>query len=204
MKKKETKKRTSIYGQNRQCFMADDGTAYFYEWLNPVTGRYERMTLTAGKEGVTEEIILMLDCMDHDEELKNYYEDKYKDPEFERLRDLYESDLGSETYPNPWNKIFRSGDDPVEIIFDEKKESPDITKVREIIDTKCNERQQNLFFAHFGEGKQLEQIRKEEVAATGKEKKHQAIVNAKNKILQKVADEYGVTPVKRKKVKKKD
>ena len=82
--------------------------------------------------------------------------------------------------------------------------NPDIDRVRRVIDTKCNERQQDLFFAHFGEGRQLEEIRKEEVAATGEEKKLQAVHKAKNKIIRKVADEFGVVPVKRKKTIKKD
>ena len=47
--------------------------------------------------------------------------------------------------------------------------------------------------------KVYEEIRKEEVAATGKEKKLQAILNVKNDIIRKVADEYGVVPVKRRK-----
>ena len=82
---------------------------------------------------------------------------------------------------------------------EKEKDNPDVARVRKVIDTKCNDRQQKLFYAHFGEGKQLEEIRKEEVAATGKEKKLQAILNVKNDIIRKVADEYGVVPVKRRK-----
>ena len=104
----------------------------------------------------------------------------------------------------PWACTgWKPGDDPANILCaDEAEENPDIARVREVIDTKCNERQQNLFFAHFGEGKQLEEIRKEEVAASGKEKKLQAVLNVKNDVIGKVADAFGVTPVKRRRTKK--
>lgn len=205
MKKKETKKRTSSYDQNRQCYMSKDGTAYYYERWNEDYGRYEKIPLTVGLDGITEEIILLLDSMDREEDLGNRYENENKDPLFEVRRERYESELSDEDAVDPWDTVFSVSDDPAEIIFaEEEKVNPDIDRVRRVIDTKCNERQQDLFFAHFGEGRQLEEIRKEEVAATGEEKKLQAVHKAKNKIIRKVADEFGVVPVKRKKTIKKD
>lgn len=193
MKKDASKKRTSSYDPNRQCYLADDGTAYYYERLNPDNGRYERISLTVGQEGITEEIILLLDSMDHDEDLGNRYENENKDPLFEAKRNCYEADPEGEHAADPWEAVSWPGDDPVNILFaEEVEENPDIARVREIIDTKCNERQQNLFFSHFGEGKQLEQIRKEEVAASGREKSSQAILNVKNDLLHKVAVVFGV------------
>ena len=202
---KNTKKRTSSYDQNRQCYMSKDGTAYYYERWNEEYGRYEKISLTIGKDGITEEIILFLDSMDREEDLGNRYENENKDPLFEAKRERYESDLRGEDAVDPWDIVFSASDDPAEIIFaEEEKVHPDIARVRRVIDTKCNERQQNLFYAHFGEGRQLEEIRKEEMAATGEDKKLQAVHNVKNKIIRKVADEFGVVPVKRKKTIKKD
>ena len=206
MKKNESKKRRSSFSKKRPCYMADDGTAYFYEWLNPETNRYERIPLTVGRDGITEEIILLLDSMDHAEDLNNRYEDDLKDPDFEMERDAYERNpCGMDIGGDPFAKIIREENDPANIVCKEKQETqenPDITRVREIINTKCNVRQQDLFFAHFGEGKQLEQIRQEEVAATGKEKSRQAILNVKNDVIRKVAKAYGVTPAKRRKATK--
>ena len=202
---KNTKKRTSSYDQNRQCYMAKDGTAYYYERWSEEQGRYERIPLTVGKDGITEEIILLLDSMDREEDLNNRYANDNKDPNFEAKRERFESDPSGDDVVNPWDTISSKSNDPTEIFFGEKeKEKPDIAKVRKVIDTKCNERQENLFYAHFGEGRQLEEIRKEEVAATGKEKKLQAILNVKNDIIRKVADEFGVAPVKRRKTRKKE
>ena len=199
----DSKKRTSSYDPNRQCYLADDGTAYYYERLNTETGRYERIPLTVGKDGITEEIILLLDSMDHDEDLGNRYENENKDSLFEAKRNRYEADPEGEDATDPWDTVSRPGDDPANILCaDEVEENQDIARVREVIDTKCNERQQNLFFSHFGEGKQLEEIRKEEVAASGKEKKLQAVLNVKNDVIGKVADAFGVTPVKRRRTRK--
>ena len=78
MKKKETKKRTSSYDQNRQCYMSKDGTAYYYERWNEDYGRYEKIPLTVGLDGITEEIILLLDSMDREEDLGNRYENENK------------------------------------------------------------------------------------------------------------------------------
>lgn len=205
MRNNETKKkkRTSNYDPNRQCYLANDGTAYYYERFNPDTGRYERIPLAVGKDGITEEIILLLDSMDHDEDLGNRYENEHRDPEFEAERISFEAAPSGEGATNPWNRISRPEDDPAEIICaEDKPENPDIARVRGVIDTKCNERQQNLFFSHFGMGKQLEEIRKEEVAASGKEKKLQAVLNVKNDVIGKVAGAFGVTPVKRRRTKK--
>ena len=205
MGNKETKKRTSSFDHNRQCYMAKDGTAYYYERWSEEQGRYERIPLTVGKDGITEEIILLLDSMDREEDLNNRYANDNKDPNFEAKRERFESDPSGDDVVNPWDTISSKSNDPAEIIFGEKeKENPDIVKVRKVIDTKCNERQENLFYAHFGQGRQLEEIRKEEVAATGKEKKLQAILNVKNDIIRKVADEFGVAPVKRRKTRKKE
>ena len=203
MGNKETKKRTSNFDTNRHCYMAKDGTAYYYERWSEEYGRYERIPLTVGKDGITEEIILLLDSMDKEEDLNNRYANDNKDPKFEAQRDRFESDPCGDDAVNPWDTVASENDDPVEIVVGEKeKDNPDVARVRKVIDTKCNDRQQNLFFAHFGEGRQLEEIRKEEVAATGKEKKLQAILNVKNDIIRKVADEYEVVPIKRRKRRK--
>lgn len=202
-KNEGTRKRRSSYDPNRQCYMSADGTAYYYERLDPDTGRYERILLTVGRDGITEEIIRLLDSMDHDEDLGNRYENENKDALFEAKRNRYEADPDSEDAVDPWDTVSRPGDDPADILCaDEKKENPDIARVREVIDNSCNERQQNLFFSHFGEGKQLEEIRREEVAASGKEKKLQDVLNVKNDVLRKVADALGVTRVKHRRTKK--
>lgn len=200
---RKEKKRTSSYDANRQCYMASDATAYFYERWNSEIEQYERIPLTVGKDGITQEIILLLDSMDHDEDLGNRYARENTDPLFDARRNRYEADPDGDDAVDPWDTVSRPEDDPANVVCgQEVPENPDIARVREVIETKCNERQRNLFFAHFGECKQLEEIRKEEVEISGKEKKLQAIVNVKNDVIGKVADAFGVTPVKRRRTKK--
>ena len=76
--------------------------------------------------------------------------------------------------------------------------------VRRIINEDCTEAQQELFYSHFGEGTQLEEIRQTEVEQTGKLPTAQAMTNRKNKIIDKVAKSFGVERVKRRKSAKQD
>ena len=68
------------------------------------------------------------------------------------------------------------------------------------MDEDLTKEQQDLYFQHFGMGKQLEEIRQEEIAVTGRDKSLQSVGNRKNKIIKKVAKRvFGVEPIKRKK-----
>ena len=88
--------------------------------------------------------------------------------------------------------------------MEEPSENPVIAKVRNVVETQFTPEQQDLFYKHFGQGKQLEEIRKEEVAATGKEKSPQSVLNRKKKMLAKVAKQvFGTEPVKHSKNSKK-
>ena len=61
-----------------------------------------------------------------------------------------------------------------------------------------------MFYSHFGEGTQLEEIRRTEVEHTGKLPTAQAMTNRKNKIIDKVAKSFGAERVKRRKSSKQD
>ena len=79
-----------------------------------------------------------------------------------------------------------------------------MAQVRRIINEGCTEAQQELFYSHFGEGTQLEEIRQTEAEQTGKLPTAQAMTNRKNKIIDKVAKSFGVERVKRCKSSKQD
>ena len=88
---------------------------------------------------------------------------------------------------------------------DEQPENPDLAKVRKSVDEDLTDDQRDLYYDHFGIGKQLEEIRQEEVAESGKDKSLQSVLNRKNKIIAKVAHRaFGAEPVKRNKTKKED
>jgi hypothetical protein len=60
------------------------------------------------------------------------------------------------------------------------------------IRTELTEEQQNLFFAHYGEGKYLEDVRREEEAATGKKVTKQAVHGRWDRIVVKTCRHFGL------------
>ena len=74
---------------------------------------------------------------------------------------------------------------------DDAPEHSDIEKVLAFIET-LTPAQQDLLYAHLGERKFLEDIRREEEAATGKRITKQAMHNRWNKIIAKACKYFGV------------
>lgn len=202
MKKKETKSRKSHFNSNRPCYLSADGKFYCYEVYDFETDRVVTQRLEIGKD-LSTEWTLFLDETDHDEDLNDRYQEELKDPLFAAKVNSFKSNPNDEDAFDPWDMIADKKGSPETVLLAEPEpENPDAAKVREVIDTKCNQRQQALFFSHFGELEQLEQIRQEEVAKDGKEKSLQSIVNVKNDVIKKAADALGVVPVERRKSKK--
>jgi hypothetical protein len=187
------------YNENRDCFISKDGKYLCYVTTDlatrrPVTYKYE-----IGKDGITEELTVFIDELNYQEDLADRYYSEAKDPFFEKSRQKYAQDPGSEEAIDPWDMLSRPEDDPT-VEKNEEPENPDCKKVRKAIEENLTEDQKDLFFDHFGMDIQLEEIRKREVHISGKEKSLQSVLNRKNKIIKKVADRaFGVEPVKRKK-----
>lgn len=203
-KSKENKKRKSGYNPSRPCYLSSDGKYYCYrQWDDNIKQEVE-VRYEVGKGDFTIEWTLFLDETDYEQDQVDRKEEDLKDKVFEARRKRYESDPNAEDAVDPWDTIPDKGADPAEAVdAEEEQENPDIAKVREVVDTQFTDDQQELFFSHFGEGKQLEQIRQEEVAESGKEKTLQSVLNRKNKMIKKVAKQaFGVEPVKRRKTKK--
>lgn len=79
----------------------------------------------------------------------------------------------------------------IQMFDDEASPHPDIEKVLAFIET-LTPAQQDLLYAHLGEKKFLEDIRREEEAATGKKITKQAMHNRWNKIITKACKYFGV------------
>lgn len=194
MNNKEPKKRKSSYNPNRGSYLTADGRYYCYEHWDDENKCMVSQRLEVGKD-IPVEWTIMLDESDHDMDLNERYENELKDPQFEASRRRYESDPDGDDAINPWDTLSRPLDSPD--YEEEDTENPDIAKVREIVDTQLTPEQQELFYAYFGERKQLEEIRQEEIAASGQEKSLQSVHNRKNKIIKKVAKQaFGVEPIK--------
>lgn len=204
MKSKGTKKRKSGYNPNRACYLTADGKYYCFEILDIDTGRMVTQKLEVGKD-LSQEWTIFLDETDHDMDLNDRYQGELGDPLFDAKVNSYKADPDNEDAIDPWEVIADKSGSPEDILFSEpESENPQVAKVRRIIDEECTEAQQDLFYRHFGEGVQLEELRQTEAKQTGKLPSAQAMTNRKNKIIDKVAKSFGVERVKRRKSAKQD
>ena len=204
MKSKETKKRKSGYNPNRACYLTADGKYYCFEILDIDTGRMVTQKLEVGKD-LSQEWTIFLDETDHDMDLNDRYQDELRDHLFDTKAASYKADPDNEDAVDPWEMIADKSSSPEDILFSEpEQENPQVAQVRRVIDEECIESQQDLFYRHFGEGTQLEEIRQAEAEQTGKLPTAQAMTNRKNKIVDKVARSFGVERVKRRKSAKQD
>lgn len=188
------------YNPDRECYISADGKYLCYDTTDLDTRRTVTLKYEIGKDGITEELTFLIDDINHEQDKVDRKENDLKDPLFEAKRKRYEADPDGDDATDPWDTVSRPQDSPD---YEEEPENPDAVKVREVVDSAFTADQQELYFSHFGEGKQLEEIRQEEVAASGKDKSLQSVLNRKNKMIKKVAKQaFGVEPVKRRKTKK--
>ena len=205
MKKKESSKiRKSGFNPNRACYLTTDVKYYCFEILDIDTGRMITQKLEVGKD-LSKEWTIFLDESDHDMDLQDRYESEQRDPLFDTKVSSYKADPDNEDAVDPWDTLADKSGSPEDILFSEpEQENPQVAQVRRIINEDCTEAQQELFYSHFGEGTQLEEIRQTEVEQTSKLPTAQAMTNRKNKIIDKVAKSFGVERVKRRKSAKQD
>ena len=204
-KNKATTQYRSSFNEDRECFISKDGRFICYQAYDPesnrtITHRYEIGTL-----GITQELAVVIDGLNFEQDQLDRKENDHKDSLFEAMRRRHSTDPDEEDAADPYDNISLPGNDPAEILTKEEPgENPIIAKVRNVVETQFTAEQQELYYKHFGEGKQLEEIRQEEVAATGKEKSPQSVLNRKKKIIAKVAKHvFGTEPVNRSKQSKK-
>ena len=202
MKNNASLQRKSKFDPNRDCYLSKDGRYYCYRYYDVDTGEMRTNRIEVGKD-VSVEWTIFLDESDHEIDLADRYADEQRDGDFQAQTRKYAISIIPDDYDgkkkggiDPWETI--GGNSVEDIVFaSPKSENPQVALVREVIDEKCTEAQQELFFSHFGECRQLESIRQEEAAVTGKLPSQVAMTNRKNKILDKVAKLLGVERVKR-------
>ena len=200
----DSKKRKSGFNPNRTCYLTADGQYYCYERWDDDAKRVVTQRLEVGKD-LSVDLTIILDESDHDMDLNERYEKELRDPLFDAKLRKHDIDGADESVAAPWDTIADSNGSPEDILFAEPEpENPQAAAVRRIIEESCTEAQQELFFAHFGECRQLEEMRQAEAEMTGKLPSAAAMTNRKNKIVDKAAKELGVERVKRHQYPKKD
>lgn len=155
----DTRKRKSGFNPNRACYLAADGKYYCYERWDDDAKCMVTQKLEVGKD-LSVELTLILDESDHDADLNDRYESELRDPLFEAKAASYKADPNNEDAVDPWDMLADNGGSPEDAMFAEPKpENPQAAQVRRVIDEDCTESQQDFFFAHFGVGTQLEEMR---------------------------------------------
>ena len=200
MKKRTNEaKRKEFYINNRDCYLSVDGKYYCYRVWDEGTKCMVTQEIEVGKD-MSLDITLVLDGLDHDEDLRDYYERKRRNRVFDSEMRKYQSASDSEESINPWEKIDAKGSSPEDRLFAEQEaENPQVAMVRSIINEKCTKEQKKFIADHFGKEMQLEEMRRVEARQTGKFPSSAAMTNRKNKILDKIAKALGVKRVKRRK-----
>ena len=202
-KNKATLTRTSAFRENRRNYLTEDGYTY-WRWDEglkkevPVhIGLGEEYTDPDGTvRTIDREILIMVDSIDHDEDVEQDEYERHTDKVFsDRLTRYERSGKSGEDVANPWDES-----DPFTLLFQE--DAPMDEKVAAILEFMegLTEAQRDLVYDHLGAWKYLEDVRREEEARTGKAVTQQAISNRWNKIIAKGCKHFGVEkPRKRKK-----
>ena len=196
-KNKAALTRTSAFREDRKNYLTESGYTY-YRWDEDLKKEVP-VNITTGT--IDREILILLDSIDHDEDVEQDEYERHTDKVFsDRLARYERSGKSGEDVANPWDEIEDTKSDPFTLLFPE--DAPMDEKVAAILEFMegLTEAQRDLVYDHLGAWKYLEDVRREEEARTGKAVTQQAISNRWNKIIAKGCKHFGVEkPRKRKK-----
>ena len=169
--------RKSRVNTNSDNYLDSNGNYVYTRIVRRPNGQWEReiidiVPLTAENM----ECIIFLEKNDHDTTLAERYDAENADYDFLAKKDADEGD--------PFDRIAVD-------VFEDAAETPDLEQILAFIGT-LTPAQKDLVYAHLGERKFLEDIRREEEAATGKKITKQAMHNRWNRIMAKACKYFGV------------
>ena len=192
----ENKNHRGTSNQSSVSYISTDGKFYCYQYWDEDKKRDVTISLEVGKD-LSEDVTIVLKDMDHAQALNDRYATEHRDALFDNSANRHRADSNGEGVDS-WNKVGTNSGNPEALLFSEPEvENDNVAVVRHIITEDCTVPQQELFFAHFGEQAQLEEIRQAEAKKTGKLPTAQAMTNRKTKIIKKIAKALGIEPIKR-------
>ena len=199
----------SHYNDDRDSYIDKNGNYVYTQWVK-VGKSYERRVVDIIP--LTEEnrdIIILLDSSDHDMDLQDRYAAENADYVMEN-RKQRQAD-GSQTDgdddqtfdSDPMESIADPRADVMKTLFpDDTQGNPLVMQVEEFIETHLKPAQQDMIYGHLGEGKYLEDLRREENERTGKEVKKATYHDRWDRIIQKGCRYFGVEKPKQQKKRK--
>ena len=199
--------RTSAFREDRKNYLTEDGYTY-WRWDDDLQkevpvhiGLGEEYTDPDGTvRTIDREILIMVDSIDHDEDVEQDEYERHTDKVFsDRLARYERSGKSGKDVVNPWDEIEDIKSDPFTLLFPE--DAPMDEKVAAILEFMegLTEAQRDLVYDHLGAWKYLEDVRREEEARTGKTVTQQAISNRWNKIIAKGCKHFGVEKSRKRK-----
>ena len=188
---------------NSNCYLDTDGSYVFTQdvqrgnrWEKEEVFRFHPDDFPNGAE-----IILALSEGDRAEDEQADVAHEHTDKVFQKKLGTFESAGNDSQVLNPWDEVAfdHGGRDVHDAAFPEEETmDPRLAEAEAFIDT-LEPQQVDLLYAHLGERKYLEDIRREMEEETGKKVTQQALSNRWNKIVAKGCRYFGVEkPRKRK------
>ena len=169
--------RKSKINTDKDAYLDANGNYVYTHMVRRTNGQWEREIIDiVPLTSENTECIIVLEENDHKTALAERYDAENADYHFIAKKNTDQGD--------PLDKIPGN-------ISTGSSEFPDIKPILAFIET-LTPALQNLVYAHLGEGKFLEDIRREEEAATGKKITKQAMYNRWNKIITKACKYFGV------------
>lgn len=169
--------RKSKVNTNSDNYLDANGNYVYTRMVRRPNGQWEREIIDiVPMTAENMECIIVLEENDHDTALAERYDAENTDYDFLAKKDANEGD--------PFDRIAVD-------IFEDAAETPNLEQILAFIET-LTPAQKDLLYAHLGERKFLEDIRREEEAATGKKITKQAMHNRWNKIIAKAGKYFGV------------
>ena len=199
----------SQFNDRRDSYVDANGNYVYTEWVKVGKKWERRVVATIPLDAENRDFIIMLDGSDHDMDLQDRYAAENADYGMEN-RKQRQAD-GSQTDGDD-DQTFDS--DPMESIADPRADvmktlfpddtpgNPLVTQAEEFIETQLKPAQQDMIYGHLGEGKYLEDLRREENERTGKEVKKAAYHDRWDRIIQKGCRYFGVEKPKQQKKRK--
>lgn len=194
----DTKKfeKTSGFNDDRDSYVTDDGDLVYLEWVK-VGKQWMRREVArisyAELEAMGQtEVVFTIDESHRQMDLQKDHDERNRDKVMEKWQAGEYGDDETDFKEDPLTQIADPAGDAFNQLFpeDEEPENPQITIVREVIES-LPEKEQEMFWARYGELKFLEDIRRDDLAREGKVRSQQAYSKRHNKIISKACDALG-------------
>lgn len=203
----DTKKfeKTSGFNDDRDSYVTDDGDLVYLEWVKVgkqwMRREVARIPYAELEASEQTEIVIAIDESHREMDLQKDHDERNRDKVIAKWQAGEYGDDDMDYMEDPLEQIADPAGDVLDLLFPELEppENPQVGIVRETIGS-LPEKEQDMFWAHYGEMKFLEDIRREDIAKDGKAPTQQAYSKRNNKIISKTCEALGVDkPRKRKK-----